>query len=357
MLYDDKVITQKPTAGKSSLDYDPLEAARHSSLFSHFMRVPHRNFLLQVADTPYGDFPSDAFASLDGADSAVIVVSAADGVKSGTISAFEHCSEGGIKSILALNKMDRPFLKTDEVLKDIETSLGMKPVPLQVHHGEGEDFKGVESIFVLNDNGEVKRNEDSSLEEVWVALEEAVALTNDDLLVEYLENGRIEEDKVLQGLRTAVLEGKILPVVYTSAVQDIGISELMDTIVAVLPNPIEAREEALRAACESSSAKCELQAGVEAGFAARVLHTAIDSFGSMSIIRVVSNSRQDGDGPFHFLPHEVYCLRTGAKVKMPSVITCFGLCGKAPPDSSRRGSIFFGRYHIGTKNAGSHTGE
>jgi len=116
--------------------------------------------------------------------SAVLVVSAADGVQSGT----NH----------ALSKMDRPFLTTNKVLKDIENLLRIKPVTLQVHHhGEGEDFQGVESLFIINDNGELKRNEDISLDEAWVVLEEAVAMTNDDLLVEYLENGRFEEDKVL----------------------------------------------------------------------------------------------------------------------------------------------------------------
>ena len=59
MLYDEHIQKQKPQPGKSSLDSDPLEAARHSSLFSHFMRIPHGDFLLYVADTPYGDFPSD----------------------------------------------------------------------------------------------------------------------------------------------------------------------------------------------------------------------------------------------------------------------------------------------------------
>lgn len=46
MLFDEKVINQKPTSGKSTLDSDPVEASRHSSLFSHFMRIPHNKFLV-----------------------------------------------------------------------------------------------------------------------------------------------------------------------------------------------------------------------------------------------------------------------------------------------------------------------
>lgn len=101
LLYDEHVLTKKPSNGESTLDSDPVEAARHSSVFSHFMRVPHHSagnskddtnsFLLEISDTPWGDFPSAALAALDGADSAVLVVSAPDGVQSGTVQAFQHC--------------------------------------------------------------------------------------------------------------------------------------------------------------------------------------------------------------------------------------------------------------------------
>ena len=132
MLYDDKMITQKPTSGESTLDFNPIETSRHSSVFSHFAHIPHRGCLLEVADTPWGDFPLDALTSLDGADSSVVVVSTTDGMQSGTINAFQHCKTAGIKTVVTLSKMDRPFVQVDEVWEGIESSLGMKPVPLQV---------------------------------------------------------------------------------------------------------------------------------------------------------------------------------------------------------------------------------
>lgn len=326
MLYDEKVVTKKPTPGESFLDFDPVEADRHSSIFSHFARVPHRGCLLEVADTPWGDFPSDAIASLDGADSAVIVVSAADGVQTGTTNAYHHCKNAGIKTMIALSKMDRPFLQVDEILADIESSLGMKPTPIQVHIGEGEEFEGVKPLLVLGDDGAIKKNDDDGLDEAWTALEEAVAMTDDDLLVDYLENSRLEAWQVFNGLRSAVRQGKILPLVYTSAEHDLGVSELMDAIIATLPNPVEMRKEALLVACENDEGKCSLEPGVEAGFAARVLHTTMDSFGSLSVLRVISNSRNE-DG-FHCLPQEAVSLRTREKIKMPSTSNSVGLCGK-----------------------------
>lgn len=106
--------------------------------------MPHEGRLLEVIDTPWGDFQSDANAALDGSDSAVIVASASDGVQSGTVSSFKYCKENGINCILALSKMDRPFLDVKSLLDDFEAALGMKPIPLQV--ARGHEFEGVSRI-------------------------------------------------------------------------------------------------------------------------------------------------------------------------------------------------------------------
>eukprot|EP00804_Cyclotella_cryptica_P003991 CCRYP_013906-RA/>CCRYP_013906-RA protein AED:0.06 eAED:0.06 QI:410/1/1/1/0.8/0.83/6/1160/691 len=323
MLFDENIITKRPQAGESVLDFDPAESARHSSVFSHFLRVPHAGRLLEVTDTPWGDFQSDASAALDGSDSAVIVASASDGVQAGTLSSFKYCKENGIKCILALTKMDRPFLDVDGLLNDLEAALGMKPVPLQVVRGDG--FTGVDSLFAFDSNGEITRNEVEGTEEAWFELEEAVAMTDDLLLTKYLDSSSLTPEQVFQGLRDGVRQQKILPLVYTSAERNLGIPELMDAIAAFLPNPVEIREDALKAACENEQGKCGMQPGVEAGFAARVIHTTVDSFGSLSILRVISNGCNN-EGKFDSIPSSVVNLRTRDTIKIG--LTAFLLQGK-----------------------------
>jgi len=141
-------------------------------------------------------------------------------------------------------------------MDEFEASLGVKPVPLQVRvDGEGGEFEGVKPLFVLED---IVKNDEPGTEEAWMHLEEAVAMTDDDLLMEYLEDGALAPDKVLLGLKTAIRKQKILPAVYTSSEKKVGVLELMDSIVAFLPDPVEAREDALQAACESEEyeARC-----------------------------------------------------------------------------------------------------
>lgn len=149
-------------------------------------------------------------------------------------------------------------------------------------------------------------------------------MTDDDLLMSYLDEGSLPADQVIEGLKGAIRQHKLLPLVYTSAEQDIGVRELMDAITAFLPNPVDVREDALEAACQNDAGKCGLKAGVEAGFAARVIHTTVDSFGSLSVLRIISNSRDD-DG-WHSVPHSLVNLRSGESLKVGQ--TAFTLQGK-----------------------------
>ena len=206
MLFDEKMLNRKPVNGASALDSDPEEVARHSSVFSHFARVPHRKYLLELADTPWGDFPSDALASLDGADSAVIVVSAADGVQAGTLQAFTHCRDNNIKMLIALSKMDRPFVELDQVMADLEAALGAKPLPMQVPIHEGSNFKGMDSLLMMDEQGRLKKNGmpkklGSEFKKGWAAVEEAVAMVDDELLVSFLDEKPLDPADVIRVLK------------------------------------------------------------------------------------------------------------------------------------------------------------
>jgi elongation factor G len=245
MLFDEHVLTKEPSKAQSQLDSDPAEAARSHSIFSHYSKLLHNKHLLALADTPWGDFPADAQASVDGADAAVLVVSAADSVQSGTISAYSHCQNHQIPTLIALTKLDRPFLQMETVLNDIQAILGdgVVSLPLQVHKGDLE----VVPLFVLDpDTKQFTRNpafhSDTELQAAWTSMEEAVAMTDDDLLVEFLEEGVLAVDDVIKAMKKAVVHHKAVPLVYTSAESNVGVQELMDVIVGVFPSPIDVRD-------------------------------------------------------------------------------------------------------------------
>lgn len=221
--------------------------------------------------------------------------------------------------------MESSAFLNENLLNEFESSLGTKPVPLQVVLKDGDEFKEVQPLFTLKENGDIERNAADGTDEAWMILEEAVAMTADDLLMEYLDDGSLASEKVLDGLRKGIRQNKLIPLVYTSVEKDIGVMELMDTMAAFLPNPVEIREDALQAVCESDEGKCGMAPGVEAGFAARVIHTTVDSFGSLSVLRIISNSCDD-KGAFDSIPHNVANLRNGESFKIG--LTTLTLKGK-----------------------------
>ena len=78
----------------------------------------------------------------------------------------KYCKENGIKCILALSKIDRPFLN-DNLINDLESSLGTKPVPLQAILKDGDKLMGVQPLFTLKPNGDIERNDLGDTEEAW----------------------------------------------------------------------------------------------------------------------------------------------------------------------------------------------
>lgn len=342
MLFDKHVLTKPPAAQQSALDADPTEVARHASIFSHYCRLVHADHLVALTDTPWGDFPTDAVASLDGADAALWILSAADGVQPGSLSALEHCREARIPLLAVVNKMDRPFLVLDQLHADLEsmaaanqgTTTAAPVLPLQVPIGQGDDFAGVVPLFVLDDQGQWQQNKNvptehqDAVEDAWTRLEEAVAMTDDELLVDYLEEGALTAPQIIQGLRQAVVKQSIIPLVYTSAERNLGVNELLDSMVGILPSPVDLQDEVLRVACEQEAARCNVPSVLESGFAARVLHTSVSSFGSLSVLRIIANSFNDKTDAYASLPTEAINLRTTEKVKMPSASTSVRLNGK-----------------------------
>src|SRR5207247_5595771 len=70
-------------------------------------------------------------------------------------------------------------------------------------------------------------------------LVEAIVETNEDLLTRYLDGKEMSYDELRDALHAAVREGKVVPVIATSASKKVGFGGLLETIVDMLPSPVE----------------------------------------------------------------------------------------------------------------------
>ena len=262
--------------GTSSSDFEPEEQRRQSSVTTAILPCPWNDAKINVLDAPgYADFAGEMLSALRVADAAILVIAASSGIQVGTSQAWQRLEEKALPRILIVNKLDRDSTDFDQIVEEITEAWGRKCVPINMPNGVESSFTGVGSLI-----------HDSALQagdgaELFERLVEAVAETDDALAEKYLEGEALTADELISGLRRGVASGEIVPIVATAATTEVGVSDLMDAIVDLLPSPdIAAKREDAP----------EIPEGAEANL---VFKTSADPFvGKLSYFRVYGT-------PFH----------------------------------------------------------
>ncbi|HEX9018842.1 MAG TPA: peptide chain release factor 3 [Anaerolineaceae bacterium] len=222
-------------------DWMAMERERGISITSTVLQFPYQGRMINLLDTPgHEDFSEDTYRTLAAVDSAVMVLDAAKGIEPQTRRLFEVCRKRGIPIFTFINKMDRPARAPLELLDEIESILGMQPVPMNWPLGDGPRFKGVydraaRGVYLYE---RTERNERMS-PETFVPLDQLErqhALTPEAL--RELES----EIELLDGLGIAfdlprVLAGEQTPVFYGSALTNFGVRLFLDAFVGCAPGP------------------------------------------------------------------------------------------------------------------------
>ncbi|GFM32937.1 elongation factor G [Desulfovibrio subterraneus] len=297
LLFQSGVINRlgKVEEGSTTLDYEPEEVKRRGSVqpaFATFEWQKNRHFLI---DTP-GDnnFIGDIQYLLKGADSAVFVVDAVDGVRPLTKRLWNFVKSAGLPAIVFINKMDRDRADFDMAFNGLSSMLGMRTVLLYMPIGSKQDFKGVvdilgEKAFSFEADGKFSEipipadmaDEVSMLREATI---ENIAESDEELMEKYLETGELEPEEIARGLHIGVLKGELVPVVVGSSLENKGGSQLLDTIQNLFPNPME------HAAWEGTEGETRAS-DPDAPLAMFAFKTLADPFaGQLTVMRVLSGT-------------------------------------------------------------------
>lgn len=290
----------KVADGTSILDFEPEEHKRGSSVATSVAWTEVNGAKINIIDTP-GDanFIYDAYNAMRGADAAVLVVSAPDGVEVGTERLYQEALNLGLPVAVYLNKMDRDRADPEQSLRDIKEILGAKVVPIQLPIGREHGFKGVVSLFgqvtyVYPMDGSAKYKKEpipADLQEAaakgWQALVEEVASTDEELMMRYLDGETLSNEEIRAAFNKAMRTGEIVPVIFGAATQGVGALSISELIAWAFPHPLE--REPLKGT--NGQDPVSHPARPEAPFAAQVIHTSIDEHsGKVSIVRVLSGS-------------------------------------------------------------------
>ncbi len=249
ILFNTKVINRlgKVSEGSTTSDYDPAEQKRGMSISLSLLPYVWQGNKINLMDTPgYPDFVGEVKSAIRVSEGAVVVVCAASGVEVGTEQVWSYCDDSKLPRIVLINRMDRENVDFVKVVDQIQSKFGRKCLPIQLPVGAHTTFQGVIDLLKMKSytgttakEGDIPAellNQAQSLREKLV---ESIAETEDSLLEKFLGGEELNQEELTKALRQAVVNGKLVPIMAGSGLQNIGIFPLMDAIVSYLPAPKE----------------------------------------------------------------------------------------------------------------------
>jgi elongation factor G len=244
--------------GAATMDWMAQEQERGITITSAATTVNWKyrdqNYHVNVIDTPgHVDFTVEVNRSLRVLDGLVFLFSAVDGVEPQSETNWRLANNYSVPRIGFVNKMDRSGADFLKVVKQVKDMLGSNAVPLQLPIGGEDTFKGV--VDLINNRGIVWNEHDKGmtftevpipeemLDEVaeWrEKLLESVAEYDESLMEKFFEAPEtITEREVLDALRKAVLDAKIVPMVCGSSFKNKGVQTMLDYVMELLPSPMD----------------------------------------------------------------------------------------------------------------------
>jgi len=105
---------------------------------------------INIIDTPgHFDFTIEVERSLRVLDGAVVVFCGSSGVEPQSETVWRQADKYHVPRMVFVNKMDRTGADFERVVKQIETRLGAKCVPIHLNIGAEETFKGVVDLIKM----------------------------------------------------------------------------------------------------------------------------------------------------------------------------------------------------------------
>ncbi|MCP1639896.1 elongation factor G [Streptococcus gallinaceus] len=292
--------------GASQMDWMEQEQERGITITSAATTAQWKDTRVNIIDTPgHVDFTIEVQRSLRVLDGAVTVLDAQSGVEPQTETVWRQATEYGVPRIVFANKMDKigaDFLYSVSTLHD---RLQANAHPIQLPIGSEDDFRGIIDLIKMkaeiytNDLGTDILEEDipaeylEQAEEYREKLIEAVAETDEDLMMKYLEGEEITNEELMAGIRKATINVEFFPVLCGSAFKNKGVQLMLDAVLDYLPSPLDI--PAIKGVNPDTDAEETRPASDEEPFAALAFKIMTDPFvGRLTFFRVYSGILNSG---------------------------------------------------------------
>jgi elongation factor G len=247
MLFKAKAVERLGSVDhKTSVsDYTPDEQEKLSSIYATALNCTWNSHQFFFLDTPgYGEFIGETIAAIHSSDAVLLVVDGVTGLEVGTSKAWTLAKERNLPRMFFINRLDRELSDFNRVLEQIQEAYGKTLcIPITVPLGREKDLSKAVSVLAGKDIPDDIAADVASYRE---KLMDAIAEADEDLMVRYLEGQQFTDEEIAKGLNKAIGKGTLVPIFSGSSSKDIGVTELMDAIASLFPNPLAAGEKEMK---------------------------------------------------------------------------------------------------------------
>ena len=266
---------------------------------------------VNIIDTPgHVDFTIEVERSLRVLDGAVTVLCAVGGVEPQTETVWRQGNRYNVPRMVFINKMDRTGADYFRVVLQIKERLGAEAVPIQMPIMNEDEFIGIIDLIKMKslywddqDKGvnfeyrEIPDYYNTDALKWRERMIESAAEADEILLEKYLEEGNLNEEQIVFGLRTRTIAGEIVVTTCGSAFKNIGVQSLLDAVIEFMPSPADV--PAIKGILDNEK-ESNRNASDEEPFAALAFKVATDPFvGNLTFFRVYSGVLRTGDSVFN----------------------------------------------------------
>ena len=292
--------------GAATMDWMEQEKERGITITSAATTCHWKGHRINIIDTPgHVDFTVEVERSLRVLDGSVAVFYAKGGVEPQSETVWRQADKYSVPRMAYVNKMDITGANFYNVVQMMKDRLGANAVPIQLPIGYEDTFEGMVDLIKMKaivygdklgkDEEFVEIPEDmkEKAEEYRQALIEAVAESDDDLMMKYLEGEELTEEEIMTGIRKQTIACKMTPVCCGSSYKNKGVQPLLDAIVAFMPAPTDIPH--IKGVNPETGEEDERPSSDEEPFAALAFKIMTDPYvGKLAFFRVYSGTLESG---------------------------------------------------------------
>ena len=292
--------------GASQMDWMEQEQERGITITSAATTAQWANHRINIIDTPgHVDFTVEVERSLRVLDGAVALLDAQSGVEPQTETVWRQATTYGVPRLVFINKMDKIGADFLYSVRTLHERLQANAHPVQLPIGAEDEFSGIIDLVEMkaynytNDLGtdieeiEIPGDLQDLAEEWRTKLVEAVAETDEELMMAYLEGEEIDVPTLKAAIRKATVAADFYPVFCGSAFKNKGVQLMLDGVIDYLPSPLHV--PAIKGIDPDTGAEVERHANDEEPFSALAFKVMTDPFvGKLTFFRVYSGILSSG---------------------------------------------------------------